>query len=70
MAVITLRHESVDKLLKAFNLPSKNLSSFKLECASRRDHLVTFSVTYLVDEKDMDNVSRIYKDFILIEKPL
>ena len=70
MAVITLRHKSVDKLLKAFNLPSKNLTSFKLECASRHDHLVTFSVTYLVEDGDIEDITRTYRDFILIEKPI
>ena len=69
MAVITLRHESVEKLLKAFKIPSKNLTSFKLECQSRHDHLVTLSVTYLVEDGDIEDVERIFKDFILIEKP-
>jgi len=70
MAVITLRHEAITRLMEIFDLPSKNLSSFKLECGSRHNHLVTFSVTYLVEDGDVDEVNRIFKDFILIEKPI
>jgi len=68
MAVITLRHAAIDKLFKAFKLPTRNLASFRLE--SKRGDLVTLNVTYLVEGKEMEDVERIFKDFILIEKPI
>ena len=68
MAVITMGHEAISKLFKAFNLPTKNLAGFSLEC--KRGDLVVLTTRYLVEDKQLDAVSREFKDFILIEKPI
>lgn len=65
-----MRHKAIDRLFKRLGISTKNMSSFKLECGSRYNHLVTLDVTYLMEDKDVDDFEREFKSFILIEKPI